>query len=195
MKPKHWCIEYEGHAIRVTNGFSLRPPFTYERLEVDGVTVAEGRLGLLAQFATLNARVDLGGRSRHLEARIGTQLGGVTTGCHVLIDGEAIGGDLDVEIDHPAPEQAREAFLNGFTGVLLSGRMLGVGLPFGAAMVLIQRPDTATIALGDFAFFTLSFGGVMSWIYWRSLREQIAGYERCEAARSRGQDEPPVPRS
>lgn len=179
MKPKHWSVEHEGHLIRATNQHLLWPPFTRERLEVDGVTVAEGKLGAVSHFATLSARVELAGRPRHVEARLGNKLGRLVTGCHLLVDGELIGGDADEEIDHPTPEQAREEFEGGFVGTLLGGRMLMTGLPYGAVVVLFQRPPTAFLALVDFALLTVMFGGSMCWVYWRSLRQQVEGYARC----------------
>ena len=162
----------------MTNAWTLLPPRTLERLEVDGVAVAEGRLGWTGSFATLSARVDLGGRSRHLEARL-AQAGAFSIGCHVLVDGELVGGDVHSDIVHPTPERARELHEQGFLGMLLSGSLLRYGLPYAFVMTLLQRPDTAAGALGQFAALMLMFGIPMSWLEWRSICQQIEGYDRC----------------
>jgi hypothetical protein len=180
VRPRYWTVEYAGHEIRVTNQVELLPPRMLERLEVDGAIVDEGRLGWAGSYTSLNARVNLDGRPRHLEARLAPAHGGLTTGCHVLVDDEPVGGDLETRLDHPSAAEALSLHEQGFPGVL-SKRLLLFGLPYGFFMAIALHPPTPLAALLQFAALTLGFGGTMGWLYWRSLQAQIEGYERCAA--------------
>ena len=98
-------------------------------------------------------------------------------GCHILVDGERVGGDVDSAIAAPDAEEAAKEHRLGATG--FTGRMLAYGLPFGVIMSGLVPPEDGAWLLPRFLGFTLFYGGGMAAMYWRSLRAQLQGYERC----------------
>ena len=177
MKATAWTATVDGHEIRAINHYSLLPPRTRETLEIDGVQVAEGCLGWFATNASLNVRADLGGQSRHIEARLGAKVPMPFVGCHILVDGERVGGDVDSAIAAPDAEEAAKEHRLGATG--FTGRMLAYGLPFGVIMSLLVPPEDGAWLLPRFLGFTVFYGGGMAAMYWRSLQAQLQGYARC----------------
>jgi len=178
MKANEWTATVDGHEIRATNHYTFLPPRTHETLEIDGTEVARGHLGWFALFSSLNVRAEISGRSRHIEARLGQKLPGFFVGCHILVDGALVGGDVDIAIGAPDKDQAIEEHRGGIAGLAI-GRILAFGLPYAVMMSFLDPPDDPAWLIGRFLGFALMFGGGMAAIYWRSLRAQIRGYERC----------------
>jgi len=113
MKDRIWEADYRGRTLRVVNRWALRPPRMNETLEVEGREVAARRGGFVRLRATLRAAVGLEGTTRRDEARIAQRAGSPRTGCHVLADGELVGGEVGNRLQYPVPEIARSQVETG----------------------------------------------------------------------------------
>lgn len=178
MKNKTWDVDYGGRRIRVINRISILPPRTSEAMEVDGAIVAEGKGGFLRTFAILKADVDFNGVRKQVEARIAQKVGSAKTGCHILVDRELVGGDLEAKLSMPDPDTAKKQYAQGATRYLLTTGLLGYGLPFALLMTMFNRPESMSALIIQFLVQFFGFGLLMGWFMWRSIKSQAEKNER-----------------
>lgn len=173
MKDKVWETQYEGKTLRVTNRVSFFPPRTSEHLQVDGETVNENRGGFLRMNSTLRTQLDLGGSTKQIEVRIAQKEGSLQTGCHILVDGVIVGGDIDNKLKYPDPGVAKALYAQGPARFIIMTGFLRYGLPFAITMAFLGTPAGLLATVVTFAAQLVFFGGAMGWFMWRSLEAQV----------------------
>ncbi|MDR4469864.1 MAG: hypothetical protein MRJ68_16465 [Nitrospira sp.] len=178
MRDKSWEAEHCGRRIRITNRLSFLPPHTSEVLEVDGVVVKENKGGFLRMFSVLERDVEFAGVKKHVEARIAQKVGSYRTGCHILVDGVLVGGDIGVQLNLPDLEAAKKLYVQGAVRYITRAGLLTYGLPFALLMTLFNAPETVTDTIVTFTTHLVLFGGGMGWFMWQSLKSRVEKVER-----------------
>jgi hypothetical protein len=177
MKDKIWEIEFGGRQIRVINRFSIFPPRHGEYLEVDGQLVAKGNGGLLSEFAIIVAQVDFAGVERQVEVRIAeVKRRFCRVGCHILIDGQLVGGDtseilLLPELDHA--RQSHREHPRQFFHKFIIRHFIGEGFPLALLISLISKPHSLLEGLVLFSVTMCLAGSFFAWMTWRSLKPAL----------------------
>jgi hypothetical protein len=178
MKDKIWDIEHGGRRIRVINRISILPPRTSEALEIDGKLVAENQGNLLRMFSILGAEVEFHGTRKQVEARIAQKVGIPRTGCHILVNDELVGGDIETSLALPDLDAAKKQYAQGATRYILTSGLFGYGLPFALLMTIFNRPESTTGLIIGFLIQFFGFGLAMGWVMWRSIKSRAEKLDR-----------------
>lgn len=175
MSARSWTVEFEGQRITVTNHIRWFPPKTWETLSVDDTVHVRNDGSLFRMAETLYARVRSSRGPGLLEARIGQLAGRFRMGCHIFVDGELIGGDVDGKLFYPDPKQWESLEKQGLAKFLLLRGILAMGVPYALAMVVFtRRPGTLAENAVAFVFYALFFGTFMGLGLWWLTKSQYA---------------------
>ncbi len=170
MINKAWELEYQGHKIKVTDKFRLLTLQTSECLEIDGKIVAENKgFGSRKTFSTLFHKIDINGKETFIEAHISLKTYRSSTGCHIFINGDLVGGDKKSKILFTNYETSKRILEKGFVRFFFTTGLLRFGLPFAFLMTLFYIGDTITEIVWRFTFYALLFGVSIAYIQWRGL--------------------------
>jgi hypothetical protein len=167
---KVWELEYQGHKIKVIDKFSLFTLKTSEYLEIDGKIVAKNKGSNMRTISTLVHKIDINGKETFIEARIALKTYGSSTGCHILINGDLVGGDKKSKIQFTDHETSKRILEKGFARFFLTTGLLRFGLPFAILITLVIRGETITEIVWRFTFNALLFGVFIAYIQWRGLK-------------------------
>jgi hypothetical protein len=178
MRDKVWQLEHGGRRVRVTNRVSLLPPRTSEALQIDDEVAAENHGNVLRTFSVLGCDAEFAGMKKRVEARIARKAGGFGTGCHILVDGELVGGDVWAKLALPDLEAARKQYQRGAARFIVQTGLLTYGLPFAILMIFFNAPGTVAAAILAFLMHLLLFGGAMGWFMWLTVKSRIGKNER-----------------
>ncbi len=170
MINKVWELEYQGHKIKVTDKFSILTLKTSEYLEIDGKIVAENKGSKRRSFSTLVHKIDINGKEAFVEAHISLKTYGTSTGCHIFINGDLVGGDKESKILFTNYETSKKIFEKGFVRFFFTTGLLRFGIPVAIPMILITRGNTITEIVRRFTFYALLFGVFIAYIQWRDLK-------------------------
>lgn len=177
MRDKSWETEHCGRRIRITNRLSFIPTHTSEVLEVDGAVVKENKGSFLRMFSVLESDVEFAGVKKHVEARIAQKVGSLLMGCHILVNGELVGGDVGVQLNLPDLEAAKKLYAQGAVQYITRTGLPSYGLPFALLMTLFNTPETMTATIVTFTTHLVLFGGGMGWFMWQSLKARVEKVE------------------
>jgi hypothetical protein len=177
MGTKTWSANYQGHRIVVTNHFQWFPMRTWECLHLPGQPVQRSDGSVFPTSATVFGWLDAASGKVLVEARIGHVVGGLRAGCHILVDGVLIGGDVDKKLNHHDPKSWNETREKGVVRFLATRGLLGMGLPFALMMMFINDTGEGIARLLLFVFHAVFFGGAMGLFFWRAGNVQAAAYQ------------------
>lgn len=170
MISKVWELEYQGHKIKVTEKLSILMLKTSEYLEIDGKIVAETKGSNRRTISTLVHKIDINGNETLVEARIALKKYSPSTGCHILINGDIVGGDKKSKILFTDHETSKRIFEKGFARFFLTTGLFRFGLPIAILITLVIRGETITEIVWRFTFYALLFGVFIAFIQWRDLK-------------------------
>lgn len=181
---REWSFEWEGHTVLVRNW--TRRWRTGEELLVDGVLIDANESSVLGRtFAHLGGVVSLGGRRHTVEALLGQGQGRLRVCCHILVDGNLVGGDVGTKMALPV-DDLEEIYRGGRARFLLTQGVVRMGLPWaigcGLAMGLIRRPANPLVLVAAWGAGGVVFGLLMGLLLWRS----VAIYRRSREEKLQG---------
>jgi len=182
MGTKSWTADYQGHRITVRNHFQWLPMKTWESLEISGRPEIRQAGGLFRGAAIMFAPLDTDAGAVRLEVRLAQVVGGVRTGCHILVDGKLIGGDTDKELNYPDPRTWEAVRARGLLRFLAIRGVARMGVPFALVMMLTNRNATISVRLVVFVLQALFFGTVMGYLFWRSGVARYESYRKAVKA-------------
>ena len=185
MGTSTWTANYKGHRITVRNHIQWFPPKTWESVDVDDKPAVRHDGSLFRAAATLFAQLGTGAAPALLEVRIAQVVGSTRAGCHILVDGELVGGDTDKKLRFADPREWETVRKRGLLAFLAVRGVLAMGVPFGVMMVLANRTATLSARILIFVIDALFFGLAMGYVFWRTAEAQYKrDQEAREAARS-----------
>lgn len=158
---RRWRAGWHGVAIRVAyvNG---KCHHGRARLIVNGVRVDEARGPILlgGETVVLGAPILAGGRTRAVRAVIAPAVApsSLAPFCHIVVEGELVGGDVDRTLRVGDPDQWKED--GSPRTVLLSAVAGAVGLGLAALLFKLVYPSVPIgLAFAGGALFGLAMGG------------------------------------
>ena len=172
MKDKIWEVEYRETKVRAINKLSFFPPKTTEIIEVNAKVVKESKGGFFRPYARIRVVTIIDGRDTDIEVIIGLKKRKIGTGCHIYINQELVGGDINIELEYPNQKKVDELLRKGFLSYFTKIGILKYGLPFAfmmSAPALFQRPEIGTV-ISNFIFHLLLFSFVISLYNWYALK-------------------------
>lgn len=168
---KHWSFEWRGVTIRVENW--TRGLRTGERLLVDSVQVDSNESWLWSRMsAYLAAPVRLHGTGHLIEAVIGQGQGTIRACCKILVDGDPVGGDPDVSLALPVPQDLEKTREKGLARFLLKIGLWRFGLPYavgaaGISLAITDETDVVSVAI-QWAMAGVLLGLAMGALHWHN---------------------------
>lgn len=171
MKDKVWEIEYEGSLIRIINKISLFPPKTSEVLIIDGELIEHVKGGFLRMTSTITVTHNFNDVAKAVEVRIAPTTSWLRTGAQLYINGEFIGGDKAIQ--YLEPDKALKQYKKGYFRYFLTVGLLNFGLPYAVMMSVLNISDSISSAAWQFVLHATLFGGVMSYLSWRSIKVRV----------------------
>ncbi len=177
MGTKTWTATIDGAEVLVTNHFSLLKWDSWESLHINGELIQRQSGSQLFTMAYLRSPMQTTSGNRTLEVLIGQA--GFSAACHILVDGELVGGDVHLKLNIPSPEEWTTLKAAGIAKFIFLRGIVYLGLPFALAMLFVTagQAKSVTQSLASFTFYLLSFGGSMGYLHWRSLSKQFEKLE------------------
>ena len=178
MGTKTWSCDAEGHQIEVTNYYSYLRFKAYESLKVDGTEVQRVDDTILRANSYLKYDLPVSSGVRTLEVIMGTQ--GFDVLCHILLDGELIGGDTTRDLSAWYPDEWDKVRERGFARFVAVRGIASMGIPFGLLMTLFNASGAKSLAhlISGGIVSGVLFGTFMgAYLWWSQSRPHIADKE------------------